>query len=194
MTAAQLMNPYEKSVGRNASLLLYVPPAPDGRIAAADVASLTAFGKEVRRIYGSDVREQGPGSYTFDRVAVREDIRHGQRVERSTAEARIDGAWQRIAEGATIGHERLLPLPEAVTATAVRVRVLEPRAKPHLGATTLHFTTTPAGRLLTGPKPARPTPGPDTRAPPERGGCRRRTAAGPASRRCSTCAWPPPAQ
>lgn len=144
-TAAQLMNLYEKSVGRNASLLLNVPPAPDGRIAAADVASLTAFGKDVRRIYGTDVRGQGPGPSTFDRVAVREDIRHGQRVERFAVEARVDGAWQRIAEGTTIGHERILPLPAAVTATAVRVKVLESRAKPRLGATTLHLTTTPAG-------------------------------------------------
>ncbi|MDP5311517.1 alpha-L-fucosidase [Streptomyces poriferorum] len=144
-TAAQLMSLYEKSVGRNASLLLNVPPAPDGRIAEGDVASLTAFGDDVRRIYGSDVRTQGPAPYTFDRVAVREDIRHGQRVERFAVEARIDGAWQRIAEGTTIGNERILPLPAAVTATSVRVKVLESRAKPYLAATTLHLTTAPAG-------------------------------------------------
>ncbi|WP_329024621.1 alpha-L-fucosidase [Streptomyces sp. NBC_01423] len=140
-TAAQLMNLYEKSVGRNASLLLNVPPAPDGRIADADVAQLTAFGADVRRIYGTDVREHARGPYTFDRVAVREDIRHGQRVEKFAVEARVNGAWQRIAEGTTIGHERILPLPEAVTASAVRVKVLESRAKPHLGATTLHLTS-----------------------------------------------------
>lgn len=110
-TAAQLMNLYEKSVGRNASLLLNVPPAPDGRIADADVAQLTAFGADVRRIYGTDVREHARGPYTFDRVAVREDIRHGQRVEKFAVEARVNGAWQRIAEGTTIGHERILPSP-----------------------------------------------------------------------------------
>ncbi|MFB8089486.1 alpha-L-fucosidase [Streptomyces sp. NPDC055992] len=140
-TAAQLMNLYEKSVGRNASLLLNVPPAPDGRIAAEDVTQLTAFGADVRRIYGTDVRDHARGPYTFDRVAVREDIRHGQRVEKFAVEARVNGAWQRIAEGTTIGHERILPLPEAVTASAVRVKVLESRAKPHLGATTLHLTS-----------------------------------------------------
>lgn len=139
-TAAQLMDLYEKSVGRNASLLLNVPPAPDGRIAAADVASLTAYGADVRRVYDTDVRRQGPGPYTFDRVAVREDIRHGQRVEKFAVEAKVGGAWQQIAEGTTIGSERILPLPAAVTASAVRVKVLESRAKPHLGATTLHLT------------------------------------------------------
>ncbi|MGC5397776.1 alpha-L-fucosidase [Streptomyces sp. DT20] len=142
-TPAQLMDLYEKSVGRNASLLLNVPPAPDGRIADEDVTSLTAFGADLRRTYGTDVGKKGPGPYTFDRVAVREDIRHGQRVEKFAVEARINGAWQRIATGTTIGHERILPLPAAVTATAVRVKVLETRAKPHLGATTLHLTAAP---------------------------------------------------
>jgi alpha-L-fucosidase len=142
-TPAQLMNLYEKSVGRNASLLLNVPPGKDGRIDDADVASLTAFGSDVRRIYGTDVRKQGPAPYTFDRIAVREDIRHGQRVERFAVEARIGGAWQRIAEGTTIGHRRILTLATPVTATSVRVKVLESRAAPHLGATTLHLSTTP---------------------------------------------------
>ncbi|MFJ5725362.1 alpha-L-fucosidase [Streptomyces sp. NPDC093149] len=140
---AQLMNLYEKSVGRNASLLLNVPPDKDGRIDDADVASLTAFGSDVRRIYGTDVRKQGPAPYTFDRVAVREDVRHGQRVEKFAVEARIGGTWQRIAEGTTIGHRRILPLAAPVTATSVRVKVLESRATPHPGATTLHLTTAP---------------------------------------------------
>ncbi len=143
-TPAQLMDLYEKSVGRNASLLLNVPPAPDGRIADEDVTSLTAFGATLRQVYGADVRKKGPGPYTFDRVAVREDVRHGQRVEKFAVEARIHGTWQRIADGTTIGHERILPLPEAVTASAVRVKVLESRAKPYLAATTLHLGTAPA--------------------------------------------------
>ncbi|MFI5767355.1 alpha-L-fucosidase [Streptomyces sp. NPDC051658] len=139
---AQLMDLYEKSVGRNASLLLNVPPGRDGRIDDADVASLTAFGSDVRRIYGSDVRKQGPAPYTFDRIAVREDVRHGQRVERFAVEARVGGSWRRIAEGTTIGHRRILSLATPVTATSVRVKVLESRATPHLGATTLHLSTT----------------------------------------------------
>ncbi|MEE1767299.1 alpha-L-fucosidase [Streptomyces sp. JV185] len=142
-TPAQLMNLYEKSVGRNASLLLNVPPGKDGRIDDADVASLTAFGSDVRRIYGTDVRKQHPAPYTFDRIAVREDVRHGQRVERFAVEARVGGSWQRIAEGTTIGHRRILPLATPVTATSVRVKVLESRATPHLAATTLHLSTAP---------------------------------------------------
>ncbi|MGW9042156.1 hypothetical protein ACWGQL_06250 [Streptomyces lydicus] len=41
-----------------------VPPARDGRIAAEDVASLTAFGTAVRTTYGTDLRKAGPGPWT----------------------------------------------------------------------------------------------------------------------------------
>ncbi len=59
-TPGALLDLYEKSVGRNASLLLNVPPARDGRIAAEDVASLTAFGTAVRETYGTDLQRRPP--------------------------------------------------------------------------------------------------------------------------------------
>nr|WTB30691.1 hypothetical protein OG781_15375 [Streptomyces sp. NBC_00830] len=108
--ADQWLRAYEAA---GAEQLLNVPPNLDGRIADADVASLTAFGKAVRSTYGTDA-----------------------------VEARIDGSRQRIAEGTTIGNRRILPLASPVTATAVRVKVLESRAAPHLGATTLHLSST----------------------------------------------------
>ncbi|RCG26061.1 alpha-L-fucosidase [Streptomyces diacarni] len=138
-SAARLLELYEKSVGRNASLLLNVPPAKNGRIDAADVRELTAFGDAVRDIYGTDLRKRGPGPHTFDRVAVGEDIREGQRVERFTVEARSGGAWREIASGTTIGHRRILELPQPVTARQVRVKVEQSRGKPHLRPLTLHL-------------------------------------------------------
>ncbi|MFI5610958.1 alpha-L-fucosidase [Amycolatopsis sp. NPDC051903] len=46
-TAAQLVDLYRRTVGRNSSLLLNVPPGPDGELAPADVAALAAFGRSV---------------------------------------------------------------------------------------------------------------------------------------------------
>ncbi|MFJ8671546.1 alpha-L-fucosidase [Streptomyces sp. NPDC093589] len=144
-TPAQLMDLYEKSVGRNASLLLNVPPAKDGRIAGDDLAALTAFGAAVHDTYGTDLKATGPGPYTFDRIGLAEDIRHGQRVERFAVQARSGGAWRTVAEGTTIGHRRILALPGAVTADAVRVRVLESRGPTRLQPVTLHRSRPPAG-------------------------------------------------
>ncbi|MFE4450937.1 hypothetical protein [Streptomyces sp. NPDC056796] len=68
-------------------------------------------------------------AFRFERVAVREDIEHGQRV--------IAGAWRRIATG----YQRVLPLPGPVTASRVHIRIQSSRAKPRLGRTTLHRAT-----------------------------------------------------
>ncbi|UKY50275.1 alpha-L-fucosidase [Streptomyces inhibens] len=155
-TPAQLMDLYEKSVGRNASLLLNVPPAKDGRIAAEDVASLTAFGTAVRETYGKDLRAAGPGPWTFDRIGLSEDIRHGQRVERFAVQARIDGAWTTVAQGTTIGRRRILALHRPVTSPmprkgmggapiAVRVTVQEARGRTYLAPVTLHRSRAAAG-------------------------------------------------
>jgi alpha-L-fucosidase len=54
-TAAQLVGLYRSSVGRNAVLLLNVPPGPDGRIADADVASLTSFGQAIEQTYAANL-------------------------------------------------------------------------------------------------------------------------------------------
>ncbi|MFI2235381.1 alpha-L-fucosidase [Streptomyces chrestomyceticus] len=161
-TPAQLLDLYEKSVGRNASLLLNVPPGRGGRIDTADVDALTGFGRAVRETYGKDLLAGGrdllkggrerlaggrsvptyPGGITFDRIGLGEDPRYGQRVERFAVEARTGGTWRRIAGGTTVGHRRVLALPAPVTADAVRVRVLAARAAPHLTPVTAHRSRT----------------------------------------------------
>ncbi|WP_055552824.1 alpha-L-fucosidase [Streptomyces sp. NBRC 110028] len=146
-TAAELMSLYERSVGRNASLLLNVPPARNGRIDDADVASLTAFGAAVTKTYGSGL-PTGGGPVTFDRVRLGEDIRYGQRVEAFTVQARTAGVWRDIASGTTIGARRILALPAAVTADAVRVGVQESRATPRLLPVTVHRAQKPRGQAV----------------------------------------------
>lgn len=48
---AHLVDIYRSSVGRNAVMLLNVPPGPNGKVAAADIASLTSFGQSIRQTY-----------------------------------------------------------------------------------------------------------------------------------------------
>ncbi|MBC2866929.1 alpha-L-fucosidase [Streptomyces mexicanus] len=50
-TAEQLVDLYHSSVGRNAVLLLNVPPNTSGRIDDADVACLTGFGRAIEDLY-----------------------------------------------------------------------------------------------------------------------------------------------
>ncbi|WP_329139875.1 alpha-L-fucosidase [Streptomyces sp. NBC_01476] len=54
-TAEQLTDIYRTSVGRNAVMLLNVPPNTDGRVDDADVAALTGFGRTIAATYGRNL-------------------------------------------------------------------------------------------------------------------------------------------
>lgn len=51
----QLLSIYERSVGRNCTLLLNVPPDRRGQLAAPDVAALTGFHAALEATYGTDL-------------------------------------------------------------------------------------------------------------------------------------------
>lgn len=53
-SVANLVELYLTSVGRNAPLLLNVPPDRDGRFAEPDVAALAGFGQALRTVFGED--------------------------------------------------------------------------------------------------------------------------------------------
>jgi alpha-L-fucosidase len=71
------------------------------------------------------------GPTYFDRIMLQEPIRLGQRIAAFTIEARIEGDWERIATGTTIGHKRLLRVA-GVEADRVRISIDEALALPAL--------------------------------------------------------------
>ncbi|NOX56061.1 MAG: alpha-L-fucosidase [Planctomycetes bacterium] len=73
------------------------------------------------------------GPTTFNVVRIQEYIPLGQRVEAFQIDARVDGSWQRIAEGQTIGPRRVLRF-DRVTATALRIQLTKCLACPTLSA------------------------------------------------------------
>ncbi|MFD2941752.1 alpha-L-fucosidase [Flavobacterium notoginsengisoli] len=80
-----------------------------------------------------DKVKQATVEFTFkkttaiNRVLLQEYIKLGQRVKAFSIEAKIDGQWKTIANETTIGYKRILRL-ERVTATALRVNVLDAKA------------------------------------------------------------------
>jgi alpha-L-fucosidase len=122
------------SVGRNANLLLNVPPTRDGLLHEADVAQLTAFGDKLDAMFGTDLAAGArvakssrgvtltlPNPVQFDVVDLREAIEQGQTVARYRVDAWSDGRWATISRGTTIGHRKL----DRVTPTRTdRVRVV----------------------------------------------------------------------
>ena len=140
-TVHELEELYFSSVGRNANLLLNVPPTADGLLHQMDVERLAAFGARMherfatavaagapltRRDLGRRVEVALPSPATFDLTELREGIAAGQAVERYTLEARVSGAWTTLSSGTTIGHRKLDRFP-AVTADRVRLRAASAR-------------------------------------------------------------------
>ena len=93
-SAAQLVELFGTSVGRNAVLLLNVPPNTSGRVDDADVAELTGFGQAI----GS--------TYARNRLAGAQPAA----VARTLADGRLDTSWSPPG-GATTGWVELR-LPE----------------------------------------------------------------------------------
>ena len=135
---------YYSSVGRNAVLLLNVPPDRRGRIAKPDLDRLAEFGAFVKNTFAKPVAPKAKpvkkngffgldlgAERTFDVIMAGEDIaKGGQVVERFHVEAKIGGKWETIATSTTIGWKRLVKLPAPVTARALKLVVDESRAEP----------------------------------------------------------------
>ncbi|MFJ9711903.1 alpha-L-fucosidase [Streptomyces sp. NPDC101234] len=136
----ELTEIYFGSVGRNAVLLLNVPPDTDGRLHATDVVRLREFRERVDRELPEDFASGARKTVTsggvtvdlgrereVDRVRLAEDIRYGQQAEGVAVEAYTAGAWAEVVTAGTVGASRILRLAEPVTARRWRVRVTAAR-------------------------------------------------------------------
>ena len=147
---SKLMDTYYKSVGRNSTLLLNFPIAPNGRIHPNDSLRGIAFKKMIDEVFKHNLVEDGTvkqteGNYqlswekpvAFNRFLAEEDIALGQRVKKFSLEAFVDGQWQPLKDAlveqgdglTTIGHRRIICFP-TVTATQLRFTVLDSKAEP----------------------------------------------------------------
>ena len=122
---SKLMDTYYKSVGRNSTLLLNFPIAPNGRIHPNDSLRGIAFKKMIDEVFCENLIEHGTLNIehgavhdkavannvqcsifnvqwakptSFNRFLVEEDIAQGQRVKKFSLEAEVDGQWQPLKD------------------------------------------------------------------------------------------------
>ena len=156
---SKLMDTYYKSVGRNSTLLLNFPIAPNGRIHPTDSLRGIAFNKMIQEVFKTDlakkakIKTQGNATIinfkkptAFNRFVVEEDIRYGQRVKKFALEALVDGQWQSLKDElvengdglTTIGHRRIICFP-TVKATQLRFTVLDSKCEPIITRTSAYL-------------------------------------------------------
>ncbi len=128
-----LMEMYEKSVGRNATLMVGLTPNPEGLIPDGDVHRLQEWGNEIQRRFGTPLAQTSGKnkkklSITFDKpqrvnyYQIQEDITEGEHIRAYRIEALINGKWATVAKGSSVGHKRIEAFPE-VEAQAFRLIV-----------------------------------------------------------------------
>lgn len=138
-----LMSMYEKSVGRNATLILGLTPDPDGLLPEGDVHRLDEWGAEIERRYGSPVAGtsgqgdtllvEGSAPELVGRCVISEDIRAGERIRKFRIEARMqDGMWKTVYSGTSVGHKHIAVFDNPVETTAFRLVVDSRRATPRI--------------------------------------------------------------
>jgi alpha-L-fucosidase len=133
-TADELVDLYFMSVGRNANLLLNVPPTRDGLLHENDVRNLTAFGDQLAATFTTDLAANArlthsartvalafPEPVRFGIVDLREAIEQGQTIASYRVDAWSNGRWATISHGTTIGYRKL---DRVAPTQADRVRVV----------------------------------------------------------------------
>lgn len=125
---AHLTDIYFKSVGYNSVLLLNIPPDRRGLIHENDCLRLKEFSAYLKETFGKDYLKQGGKRWNaqagdskvyavqkgalVNTFLLQEDIAQGQRVENFTVEGYLEGSWQTLAEGTTVGYKRLVRFAE----------------------------------------------------------------------------------
>ena len=147
---SKLMETYYKSVGRNSTLLLNFPIAPNGLIHPNDSMRGVAFKQMIDRVFKHNLLKKTKRTTkervttfsfkrptAFNRFLVEEDIAQGQRVKKFALEALVDGQWlplkdELVENGdglTTIGHRRIICFP-TVKASKLRFTVVDAKCEP----------------------------------------------------------------
>jgi alpha-L-fucosidase len=153
-TLAALMKIYYGTVGRNAVLMLNVPPDRRGLFTDADVRRLREFGDRIDGTFKKNLALRAWESATketngdividlkkvvqFNRVMLGENLAVGQRVESFAIDVGSGSTWKPLISGTTIGYKRLLQTP-IVQTDRVRIRILQSRAAPSIASFGLFF-------------------------------------------------------
>ncbi|WP_373837495.1 alpha-L-fucosidase [Bacteroides heparinolyticus] len=136
---SELMAIYEGSVGRNAVLVVGLTPDPSGLLPQTDVERLTEWGKEIQRRWGQPLATvkgnkkqliiQCPAPQEVHAYRIKEDLSRGERIRRYKLEAKVDGHWVKVADGESVGYQRLETIP-TIRVKELRLTVTEAIASP----------------------------------------------------------------
>ncbi|WP_347091048.1 alpha-L-fucosidase [Sphingomonas parapaucimobilis] len=84
-----------------------------------------------------------PPGRRFDLIRIREYLPLGVRVTRFAVDAEVNGKWQQLAEHECISAQRIIRLPQPVTARRVRLRIVDAPVCPAISEVSLFQSVAP---------------------------------------------------
>ncbi len=161
---------YERAVGGNAVFLLNIPPNRQGLFSKRDADCLIEVGKRIKAVYGnripvkSTVKAVLDGNpktywqaegltgqieafmnkpYLVNRFVLQEELAgHGQRIAEHALDAWVDGCWQQVASGKTVGFKKILRFSPVKT-NRLRLRIIKSRAEATVSEISVHYYDEP---------------------------------------------------
>jgi len=138
-TLDELRNKYCKSVGRNTNMLLGLVVDTRGLVPDADVQRLKEFGQMIKKSF-SDLLGRSAGSENelivefkipkpLAYVVIMEDIKKGERIRGYNLFGMVNGKWEQLASGTSIGHKRIELIKEGMF-SAVRLEITKSDGAP----------------------------------------------------------------
>ncbi len=138
-----LVDMYYQSVGRNATFILGLTPDNKGLVPTADANTLRAFGEEIKNRFDHPIAETNGNGFFFliklkkaqdiNQVSIQEDISKGERIRKYKVEAFINGRWELLCKGSSIGNKRI-QMFKKITTKKIRLTITESILQPQISS------------------------------------------------------------
>lgn len=130
----ELLERYYTSVGSNSNLLIGMVIDDRGLVPDADVEQFAAFGQLIKDRFGKPIAKAGGEgteiAFYFARpsvinhVVIMENIARGERIRAYTVEAEVNGVFQPVCTGISVGHKRIERFDD-VEVTGVKLKITD---------------------------------------------------------------------
>jgi len=138
-SADELLDRYYTSVGRNANMLIGMVIDTAGLFPEHDSQIFVEFGKKLNARTQSMIgTTDGKGNIftikleaakEINQIEIQEDISKGERVRSYNIEGLVEGKWNKLCDGTSVGHKRI-QLFDKVKVTEIRLTIVKSEGEP----------------------------------------------------------------
>ncbi|MDP9043037.1 MAG: alpha-L-fucosidase [Bacteroidota bacterium] len=142
-TAEELLERYYTSVGNNTNMLIGMAIDTSGLFPSYDTKVFEDFGAKLKERKKSKAGTISGNGYSFvikfkspteiNQIEILENVKNGERIRSYRVEAFINGGWQKICEGVSVGHKRIQSF-EQIESGSVRLIITAASEKPAIKA------------------------------------------------------------